>query len=434
VANVRDRGVRPSTVPPAFWGRKPGTTGAGLLPPGGAGSFPGPRPRAAAARARPTLGAAPTTAAQDAPLPIPYRLIRAPLFGLPPELSHRIATTALRGALAPPAVRGALSRALAVDEPALRVRRWGIDFPNPVGLAAGFDKSGASFNALAALGFGFVEIGTVTAEPQPGNPLPRLFRLPADRALLNRMGFNNPGAEAVARRLGESRIDPILGINLGKSKVAPLERATEDYLRSFELLEPFARYLVVNVSSPNTPGLRELQDARPLRQLLGTIVRAARARAGGGRPPCPVLVKLAPDLTDPQIDEAVEIAMEEGASGIVAVNTTVSRAGLATPAERVEALGAGGISGPPLRARAQAVVGRIHRRTAGAVPIVGVGGIETAEHAWDRIRAGASLIQVYTGLVYQGPGMVRRINLGLRRLLEREGCDSLEQVVGSASR
>jgi dihydroorotate dehydrogenase len=366
-------------------------------------------------------------------LPIPYRLIRAPLFGLPPELSHRIATGALRGALAPTAVRGALSRALVVDEPALRTSRWEIDFPNPVGLAAGFDKSGASFNALAALGFGFIEIGTVTAEPQPGNPRPRLFRLPADRALLNRMGFNNPGAEAVARRLRESRIDPILGINLGKSKVTPLERATEDYLRSFELLEAFARYLVVNVSSPNTPGLRELQDARPLRELLGSIVRAARARAGA-RPPCPVLVKLAPDLSDPQIDEAVEIAMEEGVSGIVAVNTTVSRAGLATPAARVAELGAGGISGPPLRARAQEVVGRIYRRTAGAVPIVGVGGIETAEHAWDRIRAGASLVQVYTGLVYQGPGMVRRINLGLLGRLEREGCDSLEQVVGSASR
>jgi dihydroorotate dehydrogenase len=318
-----------------------------------------------------------------------------------------------------------------VDDPALATRVWGIDFPNPVGLAAGFDKAGTLFNPLAALGFGFVEIGTVTAEAQPGNPRPRLFRLPADGALLNRMGFNNPGAEAVAAHLAATRAEPVLGINIGKSKVAPLERATEDYLRSVDLLAPFARYLVVNVSSPNTPGLRALQDAAPLRELVGAVVgRVREARGAAGA--CPVLVKLAPDLSDEQVEQAVEIALERGAAGIVATNTTVSRAGLRTAPERVEGLGLGGISGAPLRARALEVVSRIHARTGGAVPIVGVGGISSASEAWERIRAGASLVQIYTAFIYEGPGLVRRINRGLLDLMRRDGFRSVAEAVGTA--
>ncbi|HEX7242973.1 MAG TPA: quinone-dependent dihydroorotate dehydrogenase, partial [Longimicrobiaceae bacterium] len=355
------------------------------------------------------------------------------LFSLPAETAHGLAAAALDAALAARPARDAARAALAVDHPALRVTRWGIDFPNPVGLAAGFDKSGEHFNALGALGFGFVEIGTVTAHAQPGNPHPRLFRLPADGALLNRLGFNNPGAEAVARRLGRTPIEPVLGINLGKSKVTPLEAAAGDYLRSLELLEPFARYLVVNVSSPNTPGLRTLQDAAPLRELL----RALRGRAGElaaarGGPARPVLLKIAPDLTDEQVVEVVGIAKEEGIAGVIATNTTVSREGLRTPRARVEALGAGGISGRPLRDRATEVVSRVWRETRGSLPVVGVGGIFDARDAWERIRAGASLVQLYTGFVYGGPTLVREINRGLLRFLRREGFRSLEEAVGSA--
>jgi len=365
-------------------------------------------------------------------LPI-YRLLRAPLFGLPPETAHEVATGTLDRALAAAPLRAAVRRAMTVDDPALRVRLWGIDFPNPVGLAAGFDKSGTHFNALAALGFGFVEIGTITAKGQPGNPRPRLFRLPADEALVNRMGFNNPGADAVASRLSRTPIETVLGVNLGKSKVTPLEEATEDYLYSLDRLQRFARYLVVNVSSPNTPGLRSLQEAGPLRELLRAVVERARANAGATPPP-PVLVKLAPDLTDPQVDQAVEIALEEGVSGIVAVNTTVSRAGLRTTAGMLERIGAGGLSGAPIRERAREVVSRIYSRTRGSVPIVGVGGIASAEEAWERIRAGASLVQLYTGFVYEGPEVVRRINRGLSERMRRAGAASLAEVVGSGHR
>jgi dihydroorotate dehydrogenase len=362
-----------------------------------------------------------------------YGLLRPLLFGLQAERAHRVGTVALNAALGPAAARAAARRALEVRDPALETEVFGIRFPNPVGLAAGFDKSGESFNALGALGFGFVEIGTVTAVPQPGNPPPRLFRLPADGALLNRMGFNNPGAEAVAARLGRASIEPVLGINLGKSKVTPLEDATGDYLSSLELLEPFARYAVVNVSSPNTPGLRALQDAAPLRELLRALrARTAETASAHRASPTPILLKIAPDLTDTQVDEAVAIAADEGIAGIVATNTTVSRAGLRTPAADVEALGAGGISGTPVRRRAREVVARIHRATGGALPVIGVGGIFTADDAWEMIRAGASLVQVYTGFVYGGPGIVRSINRGLLAHLHGEGMTSISQAVGTA--
>jgi dihydroorotate dehydrogenase len=364
-----------------------------------------------------------------------YDLARPFLFRLPAETAHHLGTGLLDLSLAPPPVRALVRSTFAVRDPALEVERFGIRFPNPVGLAAGFDKGGELFNALGALGFGFVEIGTVTAHAQPGNPPPRLFRLPDDRALLNRMGFNNPGAEAVARRLRRTRIEPVLGINLGKSKVTPLEDAAGDYLRSLELLEPFARYVVVNVSSPNTPGLRQLQDAAPLRDLLRALhARAAElARARGGAPR-PILLKIAPDLTDPQVEEAVGIAREEGIAGIVATNTTVSREGLRSPRARVEALGAGGISGAPVRARAREVVSLIWKTTGGTMPIVGVGGIFTADDAWEMVRAGASLVQLYTGFIYRGPLVAREVCLGLRDRLRRAGMRSLDDAVGSAHR
>jgi dihydroorotate dehydrogenase len=368
-------------------------------------------------------------------MPLPYDLLRPLLFSLPAERAHTLASAAMNAALGTRPARDMARAALAVDDPALATTRWGIRFPNPVGLAAGFDKSGAHFNALGALGFGFVEIGTVTALAQPGNPQPRLFRLPADGALVNRLGFNNPGAEAVARRLARTPIEPVLGINLGKSKATPLTEATGDYLRSLELLEPFARYVVVNVSSPNTPGLRTLQDAGPLRELLRALhARAGELAAARGEAARPILLKIAPDLTDAQVVEVVGIAREEGIAGLIATNTTVSREGLRTPRERVEALGAGGVSGRPLRERALEVVGLIHRETRGQLPVVGVGGIFDARDAWERIRAGASLVQLYTGFVYGGPTTVRDVNRGILHFLRREGFGSLEEAVGSAHR
>lgn len=346
---------------------------------------------------------------------------------MPPEAAHQAAVGALRVALGSPAARGLARRALAVDAPELRTRLWDIDFPNPVGLAAGFDKSGSAFNELGALGFGFVEIGTVTALAQPGNPRPRLFRLPSDRALINRMGFNNPGAEAVARRLADARIEPVLGINLGKSKVTPLAEAVDDYLRSVDALARYASYLVINVSSPNTPGLRSLQDAEPLRALIRAVVRRV------GDAGIPVIVKLSPDLTDPQLDQAVEIAVEEGARGLIATNTTISRDGLTTSTSRVRSIGAGGLSGAPIARRAREVVRRIYATTGGTVPIIGVGGIFSADDAWEMILAGASLVQVYTGFVYEGPELPRDINRGLLRRLGDAGAGSISEVVGTTA-
>jgi dihydroorotate dehydrogenase len=358
-----------------------------------------------------------------------YPIARRALFQLPAERAHEVVIGGLSSLPRP--ARRLISAISTTRDPSLRTRAWGIDFRTPIGLAAGLDKSGTAFNALGALGFGFVEIGTITAHAQPGNPKPRLFRLPRDRALLNRMGFNNPGAEAVADRLATAPIEVVLGINIGKSKVTPLEGATEDYLRSISLLERFARYLVINVSSPNTPGLRELQDAQPLRNLLRAVIGEGGNRSARR---VPVLLKLAPDLTDRQIDQAVEIATEEGIAGIVAVNTTVSREGLATSPDQIERLGAGGISGAPLRDRASEVVARIYRHVGGSMPIVGVGGIFTADDAWERIRAGASLIQIYTGFVYEGPAVVKRINEGIAMRLRASGYRTIGEAVGSAHR
>jgi dihydroorotate dehydrogenase len=362
-----------------------------------------------------------------------YRLVRYPLFRLDAEAAHDLVATSLRTALALAPARQALRAATASSDPALRTLLWDLEFPNPLGLAAGLDKDGTLFNAMGAFGFGFVEIGTVTGEAQPGNPRPRLFRLPADEALLNRMGFNNPGAEEVARRLSRTPIEPVLGINIGKSKSTPLEAAIGDYLRSVDLLQRYASYLVVNVSSPNTPGLRTLQDARPLRELLDAVVSRCGSNADALGRRCPVLVKLAPDLSDGQVEEAVQIALDAGVAGIVATNTTVSRNGLSTPARQVEILGAGGISGRPLRTRACEVVARIHRQTGGKVPIIGVGGIMDAADAWERIRAGASLLQIYTAFVYRGPGVIGEINAGLSQRVRQAGMSSVAQAVGTGA-
>jgi dihydroorotate dehydrogenase len=361
-------------------------------------------------------------------------LIRPLLFRLEPERAHRLAMGLFAALAGAGPLRRLVRRQLLVDDPALRVRRFGITFPSPVGLAAGFDKDGEWFGALEALGFGFVEVGTVTARPQPGNPRPRLFRLAEDRALVNRMGFNSKGAAAVAASLARQPARPILGINIGRSRAVPNEQAVADYRSAFELLYPHGDYFVVNVSSPNTPGLRDLQEREPVTALLRALGERNRDLAARlGVPPRPILLKIAPDLNDHQLEAIVRLCGEVPVDGVVATNTTVAREGLRTPPARLAAIGAGGLSGAPLTRRSREVVAALFRLSGGRLPIVGVGGIMDGEDAWQMIRAGASLVQVYTGFVYGGPGFVRSIHRHLLRRLRASGKASLEEVVGEAA-
>ncbi len=303
-----------------------------------------------------------------------------------------------------------LKAALGFEDHRLERTVFGIKFPNPVGLAAGFDKNAWALPALAALGFGFIEMGTVTAKAQPGNPRPRLFRLPTDEALINCMGFNNDGADAVAACLARiPKLSVPLGISIGKSKVTPIEEAVDDYLYSLRVLYPHGDYFAVNVSSPNTPGLRSLQQKDQLQSLLQTLVGEAKLLAGVAVSPKPVLVKIAPDLTEQAILEALEVCAATGVAGIIATNTTLNRSGLQTRITED-----GGLSGQPLTERALEVVQFIHRE-APRLPIVGVGGIGSAEQALAMLEAGASLLQLYTGFIYQGPLLPRRINQFLSR-------------------
>lgn len=344
-----------------------------------------------------------------------YRLFKPLLFLLSPETAHRVTVALLDLAAAIPLSRRLLRYWYGVEDKRLERQVGGLTFPNPVGLAAGFDKDGKHIEGLACLGFGFIEVGTVTPQPQGGNPRPRLFRLPADRALINRMGFNNEGLEALAgrlRRLREKGLPGgvIIGGNIGKNKATPNEQAADDYLRCFEILFPHVDYFVVNVSSPNTPGLRELQEKEPLTRLLRILQEKNRTYAQSK----PLLLKIAPDLNDSQLDDIAAIVRDTGLSGVIATNTTVSREGLSTPANAVERMGAGGLSGAPLRARSSAVI-RYLREKLGARPvIIGVGGIDSAEAAREKLASGADLVQVYSGLVYEGPGLVRRILSNLK--------------------
>ena len=335
---------------------------------------------------------------------------------LPAELAHRLAFFALRLLVVVPGLAWLFSRWLRPSAPELRVRALGLEFPGPVGMAAGFDKDADVYQALAALGFGHVEVGTVTAQAQPGNPRPRLFRLPADRALLNRMGFNNHGARSAAERLRGKRSVPI-GVNIGKTKVVPAEQATADYVASAELLGPLADYVVVNVSSPNTPGLRELQAVEKLGPLLREV-RTALDRVSPARR-VPLLVKIAPDLAEADIDAVTDMALELGLDGIVLCNTTLSRAGLHTAAAKVEALGAGGLSGRPLRERSLAILRRVRARTGERLVLISVGGVENAHDVRERLSAGATLVQLYSAFVYEGPFLLRRIHRALRAEMAR---------------
>jgi len=287
---------------------------------------------------------------------------------------------------------------------------FGVRFPGPVGLAAGMDKNGVALPAWRALGFGFVEVGTVTAQPQPGNERPRLFRLVDSQAVINRMGFNNEGSAALAARLERyGDLGYPLGISIGKSKVTPLDEAVEDYVTSLRRLYRYGDYFAVNVSSPNTPGLRSLQDAGQLRELLAALRHEAAVLAQGNETPKPVLVKIAPDLTDAAVDELLQVCTDEGVAGLIATNTTIDRAGLA-PSDVPRAAEAGGLSGRPLTERSRRMVEHVHKQTAGELPVIGVGGILDPDDAARLIDAGASLVQLYTGLVYRGPGLVRRTN------------------------
>ena len=361
-------------------------------------------------------------------------LIRPALFRKQAEDAHELTLHGLVGAGCVPGLLPIAARLLHVSAPCLATTLWGQTFANPVGLAAGMDKEAVAIAGFAALGFSHVEVGTVTGQGQPGNPRPRLFRLPMDRAVINRMGFNNTGAEAVAARLAK-RYDPrggarrppcLLGINLGKTKLVANEAAADDYAASVRALGRFADYLVVNVSSPNTPGLRDLQGEATLRPLL----LAVKAAVDSAAPGTPLLLKIAPDLADAGLDAAVDVALETGCNGVIATNTTIRRDGLRTPAERIAALGAGGLSGAPLQMRADAVLARVARRIAGRVPVIGVGGIDSPEAAWRKIGLGASLVQVYSALIFAGPLLVRRINAGLADRVAAAGLASIAAAVG----
>ena len=293
-----------------------------------------------------------------------------------------------------------------VQDPRLEREVFGLKFRNPVGLAAGLDKDARLVDELAAFGFGFIEIGTLTPRPQVGNPQPRLFRLPKDESLINRMGFNNEGVEAAVERLRKSRHQVIIGGNIGKNKDTPNEQAEQDYLKGFDALFDVVDYFVVNVSSPNTPNLRELQDKEPLRKLLSTLQEKNAAK----RKPKPILLKIAPDLTNSQLDDIIDLVAETGIAGIIATNTTISREGLKTEKSFIEQIGAGGLSGKVLRNRATEVIRYLHTQSGGSFPIIGVGGINSPESAIEKLEAGASLIQLYTGFIYEGPMLVKLIN------------------------
>lgn len=313
-----------------------------------------------------------------------------------------------------------------------KLRRFGLTFPNPVGLAAGFDKDGIALEALSALGFGHIEAGTVTFHPQPGNEHPRLFRLPTDKGLINRAGFNNEGAAAFARRLNGRNPGCVLGVSIGKSKVAPLESAIDDYLKSFELVYPASDYVAVNVSSPNTPRLRELQQAEQLNSLLQALQKRNQelATEHSRSAQMPLLIKLSPDLSDEELADILNVAQQNHVAGLIATNTTIAREGLQTGADKLRAIGEGGLSGAPLRQQSTRMIAALYNMTGGTMPLIGVGGIFTAEDAWEKISAGASLIQIYTGLIYEGPSIARKINEGLRRIVSNEGFVSLDEAVG----
>lgn len=335
-----------------------------------------------------------------------YAKLKPLIFRFQPEMAHELTMKMLQIACSVPGLSWCLKRWFLVDSKLLEVEVAGLKFPNPVGLAAGFDKDARWLNEMATLGFGFVEIGTITPVSQSGNPKPRLFRLPPDEGIINRMGFNNGGMDEAVERLKRRPKGLLVGGNIGKNKVTPNEDATSDYEKCFQALHPHVDYFVVNVSSPNTPGLRDLQEKEPLAKLLSALVRQNTSKAVQR----PIFLKIAPDLTNEQLNDIIELVSETRISGVIATNTTIERSGLKTSRLEVEAIGAGGLSGAPLRERSTEVIRYLHTRSDGAFPIIGVGGICSPQDAIEKLDAGATLLQVYSGLVFAGPGLIKKIN------------------------
>ncbi len=340
-----------------------------------------------------------------------YHLFIKPfLFLFQPEKAHYVAADLIQFSMRIPGVRQLIRALFVVKHPKLEREVFGIKFPNPVGLAAGFDKNALLIDEFAELGFGFIEIGTVTPKPQEGNPKPRLFRLVEDEAIINRMGFNNDGLEVIKERLKNRTSKVIVGGNLGKNKVTPNEEADEDYKKGFEALYEVVDYFVVNVSSPNTPNLRALQEKEPLKQLLSALQALNHTKAV----PKPILLKIAPDLSNEQLDDVIEIVLETKLAGVIATNTTLSREGLKSEATMVQE--AGGLSGKPLRARSTEVIAYLSEKSKNQFPIIGVGGIYSAEDAIEKLQAGASLVQIYSGFIYEGPTLIKKINQAILKM------------------
>ena len=339
-----------------------------------------------------------------------YQVIRSILFRFDAEKVHYFVVGLLKTIVKFPPSKWLFRSVYHVKHPALERRFIGLKFPNPVGLAAGFDKNAKYFNELESCGFGFIEIGTVTPLAQPGNDLPRLFRLKKDEAILNRMGFNNDGVQEALKHLkARKNHQLIIGGNIGKNKWTPNEEALNDYMICFDALFDEVDYFVVNVSSPNTPNLRALQEKEPLMELLSTLQKKNETK----EQPKPILLKIAPDLSNEQLDEIIDIVRETKIAGLIATNTTISREGLVTPSAEVEALGAGGISGKPLTKRSTEVIRYIHEKSNGGIPMIAVGGIHTAEDALEKLEAGATLVQLYSGFIYEGPSLIKEINQAL---------------------
>ena len=339
------------------------------------------------------------------------QLIQPLLFQMEAEKAHHFTTGILQKVHAFPGGSGLIKLLYDFQDARLEREVFGLKFKNPLGLAAGFDKNAEMVDAMASLGFGFVEIGTLTPRPQPGNPQPRLFRLSEDKSLINRLGFNNGGVEAAVNRLRRRRSDIIVGGNIGKNKVTSNDEAVKDYEICFEALYEVVDYFTINVSSPNTPDLRELQEKEPLKKLLLHLIRLNQLKARQK----PILLKIAPDLNEHQLSDIVEICLEVGIDGIIATNTTIEREGLRTSHARIKAIGAGGLSGQAVRRHATEVIRFLYRISEGKLPIVGVGGVDSASHALEKLEAGASLVQMYTGFVYEGPSVIKEINQAILR-------------------
>ncbi|QHL88868.1 quinone-dependent dihydroorotate dehydrogenase [Nibribacter ruber] len=339
------------------------------------------------------------------------QLIRPLLFKFDPEEVHSFTNSAVKTAFSLPLAKTLSKSLFQVADPRLERKVFGLTFPNPVGLAAGFDKDAKMIDEFSELGFGFIEIGTLTPKPQEGNPKPRLFRLPQDGAIINRMGFNNQGVDAAVERLRARKSQVIIGGNIGKNKVTPNEQALQDYLYCFDALYDVVDYFVVNVSSPNTPDLRALQEKEPLLDLLSNL----QNRNQGKAKPKPLLLKIAPDLNHAQLDDIVEIAVQTHLAGIIATNTTISRAGLSTPAQVIDSIGMGGLSGRPLKQASTEVLRYLRQQLPEEIRLVGVGGIMTAEDALEKLAAGADLVQLYSGFIYEGPALIKQINQRLLR-------------------